>query len=250
MRRSLLIFVLFSISLLSVKSQERGRGIHRNIALRVSYLLCSSSLSAYTDGETARQMERQGMVNIHSIDKSIQVSLMYSRVDNFTGRVLYSDLHEAYLHPQTAKALAKAQKRLQRLRPDLSLRIYDACRPMSVQAKMWNVVKNTGKDIYVSNPAHGGGLHNYGLAVDITICEVNGDTIPMGTKIDYMGAAAHIDREAQLVTSHKISHSARKNRELLREVMRYAGFKPLRTEWWHFNFKSRKEAKAHYKVIK
>jgi D-alanyl-D-alanine dipeptidase len=195
-------------------------------------------------------MERQGMVNIHSVDKSIQVSLMYSRADNFTGRVLYSDLREAYLHPQAAKALMKAQKRLRRLRPDLSLKIYDACRPMSVQAKMWNVVKNTGKKIYVSNPANGGGLHNYGLAVDITICDMNGDTIPMGAKIDYMGAAAHIDREAQLVASHKISKTARKNRELLREVMRSAGFKPLRTEWWHFNFKSRKEAKAHYKVVR
>jgi zinc D-Ala-D-Ala dipeptidase len=213
-------------------------------------LLSSSSLSAHTDGETARRMERQGMVNIHSVDKSIQVSLMYSRADNFTGCVLYSDLHEAYMHPQAAKALMKAQKLLQKLRPDLSLKIYDACRPMAVQTKMWNVVKNTSKNIYVSNPAHGGGLHNYGLAVDITICNVNGDTIPMGTKIDYMGAAAHIDREAQLVVSHKISSTARRNRELLREVMRYAGFKPLRTEWWHFNFKSRKEAKAHYKVIR
>ena len=79
---------------------------------------------------------------------------------------------------------------------------------------------------------------------------MNGDTIPMGTKIDYMGTAAHIDREAQLVASHRISSTARRNRELLREVMRPAGFKPLRTEWWHFNFKSRKEAKAHYKVIR
>lgn len=227
-----------------------GRVIRRNIALGVLLLLCSSSISAHTDNETALQMERQGMVNIHSVDKSIQVSLMYSRADNFTGHVLYSDLREAYLHPQAAKALMKAQKRLRRLRPDLSLKIYDACRPMSVQAKMWNVVKNTGKNIYVSNPAHGGGLHNYGLAVDITICDMNGDTIPMGTKIDYMGTAAHIDGEAQLVASHKISNTARRNRELLREVMRSAGFKPLRTEWWHFNFKSRKEAKAHYKVIR
>ena len=222
----------------------------RNRVLIGLLLLYSSSISAHTDDETALQMERQGMVNIHSVDKSIQVSLMYSRADNFTGRVLYNDLCEAYLHPQAAKALMKAQKRLRKLRPDLSLKIYDACRPMSVQAKMWNVVKNTRKKIYVSNPANGGGLHNYGLAVDITICDMNGDTIPMGTKIDYMGTAAHIDREAQLVASHKISSIARRNRELLREVMRYAGFKPLRTEWWHFNFKSRKEAKAHYKVIR
>ena len=51
---------------------------------------------------------------------------MYTRADNFTGSVLYSDLREAYLHPDAAKALLKAQKRLKQLRPDLSLKIYDA----------------------------------------------------------------------------------------------------------------------------
>ena len=32
--------------------------------------------------------------------------------------------------------------------------------------------------------------------------------------------------------------------------MAAAGYKVLNTEWWHFNFKSRAEAKANYKVIK
>ena len=96
--------------------------------------------------------------------------------------------------------------------------------------------------IYVSNPAHGGGLHNYGLAVDITLCDAKGDSLPMGTKIDHLGIAAHIDQENQLVAKGTISKRAQQNRQLLRQVMRYAGFKPLRTEWWHFNFKSRAEA--------
>ena len=114
---------------------------------------------------------------------------------------------------------------------------------------MWNQVKKTAQRIYVSNPAHGGGLHNYGLAVDITLCNLKGDSIPMGTKVDHLGREAHIDIEAQLVAERKISQQARKNRQLLREVMRSAGFKPLRTEWWHFNFKSRAEAKQKYRVI-
>ena len=140
---------------------------------------------------------------------------------------------------------------LRRLRPDLSLAVYDAGRPMSVQQKMWNVVKDTPKYFYVSNPARGGGLHNYGLAVDLTLCDAaTGDTLDMGTRIDYMGAAAHIDREDELRCRGKLSAQAVRNRQLLRRVMREAGFKPLRTEWWHFNFKSRAEAKARYKVIR
>ena len=199
---------------------------------------------------TARSMERQGMVNVQRLDPSIEVSLMYSRPDNFTGRVLYDDLREGYLHPKAAQALIKAQKRLKELRPDLSLIIFDATRPMSIQQKMWDVVKNTPKYFYVSNPARGGGMHNYGMAVDISICKVGGDTIPMGAKVDFMGDLSHIDREAQLVAQHRITAEAKANRELLREAMAAGGFRPLRTEWWHFNLCSRQEAKKLYKVIK
>ena len=189
-------------------------------------------------------------MDISDIDKSIKVSLMYSRADNFTGRVLYGDLREAYLHPLAAAALKKAQARLRQLRPDLSLKVYDAARPMSIQQKMWDAVKDTDHSFYVSNPKNGGGLHNYGLAVDLTLCRANGDTIPMGTRIDNMTVLSHIDREEQLADQKKISREALANRRLLREVMKYAGWKPLRTEWWHFNLRSRAEAKKNFKVIK
>ncbi len=147
----------------------------------------------------AQSISSQGYVNIKDVDPTIRVSLMYSRPDNFTGKVLYSDLHDAYLHPDAAKALKKCQQYLKSRHPELSLIIYDAARPMSVQQKMWNAVKGTSKNIYVSNPANGGGLHNYGFAVDITICNTKNDTIPMGTKIDYMGAAAHPEYEADML---------------------------------------------------
>ena len=201
-------------------------------------------------GKTEVALSQAGYVNVRELDPTLQVSLMYARADNFVGSVLYDDLRQAYLHPEAAAALVKAQKRLKQLRPELSLKIYDAARPMHIQQKMWNKVKNTSMKIYVSNPAHGGGLHNYGLAVDITLCDAKGDSLPMGTKIDHLGIAAHIDQESQLVSKGTISKRAQQNRQLLRQVMRYAGFKPLRTEWWHFNFKSRAEAKRLYKVIK
>ena len=200
---------------------------------------------------TAKRMAEQGMVDVLSVDSTIQVSLMYSRADNFTGKVLYADLREAYLHPKAAAAVAKAQQALKKLRPELSLKIYDATRPMSVQQKMWNAVAGTSKNIYVSNPRNGGGMHNYGLAVDITLCKAaTGDTLDMGTKVDFLGSYAHIDNEAALVSRHIITKEAKQNRELLRKVMTEAGFKPLKTEWWHFNLVSRAEAKAHYKAIK
>lgn len=200
---------------------------------------------------TARRMAEQGLVDILSVDSTIQVSLMYARPDNFTGKILYTDLREAYLHPKAAAALARAQQALRKLHPELSLKIYDATRPMSVQQKMWNTVAGTKQQNYVSNPRNGGGMHNYGLAVDITLCKAaTGDTLDMGTKVDFLGSYAHINDEAGLVAKHIISKEAKRNRELLRKVMSEAGFKPLRTEWWHFNLVSRAEAKAHYKAVK
>ena len=192
----------------------------------------------------AQDIASQGYVNMHDVDSTIRVSLMYTRPDNFVGKVLYTDLHEAYLHPDAAKALKKCQQRLKELNPRYSLIIYDAARPMSVQQVMWNAVKGTSKYIYVSNPANGGGLHNYGFAVDISICDEKGDTIPMGTKIDFMGNAAQPRYEAEMVRKGIITQKAVNNRKLLRDVMSYGGFKVLNTEWWHFNFKTRAQIKA------
>lgn len=192
----------------------------------------------------AQDIASQGYVNVKDVDPSIQVSLMYGRPDNFTGQVLYTDLKDAYLHPDAAKALGLCQQRLKELHPELSLQVYDAARPMSVQQKMWNVVKGTLKHIYVSNPANGGGLHNYGFAVDVTICDEKGDSIPMGTKIDHMGRAAHPEHEAEMVRKGVITQEVVNNRKLLREVMAVGGFSVLKTEWWHFNFKTRAQIKS------
>lgn len=222
----------------------------RKLLILIAIAASASTNSFAQQSKTARQMAEQGLVDILSVDSTIQVSLMYSRADNFTGKVLYTDLREAYLHPKAAKALAKAQKALKALRLDLSLKVYDATRPMSVQQKMWDALAGTGKQNYVSNPRNGGGMHNYGLAVDITLCDAaTGDTLDMGTKVDFLGSYAHITDEAGLVARHIITPQAKKNRELLRKVMSEAGFMPLKTEWWHFNLVSRAEAKAHYKAV-
>lgn len=90
--------------------------------------LAGSAACAQTPGRTAQAMERAGFVDVRSMDSTIRVSLMYARADNFTGRVLYTDLHEAYLHPKAARALAKAQKILKTSHPELSLKVYDAAR--------------------------------------------------------------------------------------------------------------------------
>lgn len=92
-------------------------------------------------------------------------------------------------------------------------------------------------------------MHNYGLAVDVSIVNENGEALPMGTEVDHLGIEAHITHEVELVKSGRISKEAYQNRLLLRQVMKDAGFRALNSEWWHFNRCSREEAKQRYKRI-
>lgn len=216
-------------------------------------LLCffGSGSASGSKSKTAQSMARQGLVDIRDIDPTIRVDLMYAKASNFTGRVLYTDLREAYLLPPAAYALKRAQKLLKERHPSYSLLVYDAARPMHIQQKMWDVVAHTSKQIYVSNPAHGGGLHNYGMAVDISIVDGRGRPLDMGTPVDYMGRKAHVRDEAYLVRKGLISKAAYANRRLLRAVMTAAGYHVLPTEWWHFNYKTRRQLRAgRYKVIR
>ena len=196
----------------------------------------------------AAQPGFKGLVNIKDVDSTVIVDLMYTRADNFVGEKMYG-FSEAYLHPTAARAVKKANALLRKINPSLRLIIYDAARPMSVQRKMWNKVKGTRQQNYVSNPANGGGLHNYGLAVDVSIVDNKGDTLTMGTLVDALTPLSHIDKEAALVKAGRLTSEAVRTRELLRRVMREAGFRSLRSEWWHFNFTTRADARANYRVI-
>ncbi len=190
----------------------------------------------------------EGFLRIQDLDSTIAVDLMYAKSDNFVGEVMY-DFTEAYLHPKAAHAVVEANRLLSQAHPGWRLCIYDATRPMRVQQIMWDKVKGTPQQNYVSNPARGGGLHNYGLAVDVSIIDEKGDSIDMGTKVDALTPLSHTDREEELVRQGKISREAMENRRLLRRVMTEAGFKPLRSEWWHFNFTTRADARANYRVV-
>lgn len=190
----------------------------------------------------------EGFLRIQDLDNTIAVDLMYAKSDNFVGEVMY-DFTEAYLHPKAAHAVVEANRLLSQAHPGWRLCIYDATRPMRVQQIMWDKVKGTPQQNYVSNPARGGGLHNYGLAVDVSIIDEKGDSIDMGTKVDALTPLSHTDREEELVQQGKISREAMENRRLLRRVMTEAGFKPLRSEWWHFNFTTRADARANYRVV-
>lgn len=244
---------LLLATILLTSSCHSGNGQHNAVPTTDTLPdTCAAAIAAPpipAKSRTAHHLDSLGYLNITEADSTIAVDLMYSHDDNFTGQVLYTDLREAYLHPDALKCLLQAQRLLREEHPGYRLIVYDAARPLSVQQKMWDTVKGTPQRNYVSNPAHGGGLHNYGLAVDISILDDEGLALDMGTPVDHLGPEASIGQEAQLVAQGKLTEAARQNRLLLRRVMKQAGFRPLPSEWWHFNLVSRQTARSRYPLI-
>ena len=157
------------------------------------------------------------------LDKNFILNLKYATEDNFVDRQLY-DCPRCFLHPDAAQALLKVQEELSKL--DYTLMLFDCYRPWSVQQALWDIMPNAS---YVTPPKKGS-MHNRGLAVDLTIAHLNGDTLEMGTPFDYFGARGH-----HTYTHHTSTVQA--NRALLKSTMAKYGFSSIRTEWWHYNYR-------------
>lgn len=248
------IYFLLTVCLLLCFCCRRGHiaaeGVTRFVQVEDSLLISDSVLCAIGRmKEASMRMQEMGLVEITEIDSSVRVELKYATPDNFTGKVLYRSLRRAYLLPEAAAALKRAQQLLKREQPGWSLVVYDAARPMTVQREMWERVKGTPHQRYVSNPARGGGLHNYGAAVDVSLVDTTGMLVDMGCGFDDFGPKARVDREPELLKWGVLTADQIENRLLLRKVMVESGFRVLPGEWWHFNWMSRQEAIKCLKVI-
>jgi D-alanyl-D-alanine dipeptidase len=191
------------------------------------------------------------LVNIQLLHAAIRVELKYASTDNFMKKRLYKRLNAAFLQKDIAERLAKCQASLSLIDTNLHLLVYDAVRPVSVQKEMWkalDTVPFAERVKFVSNPLNKS-LHNYGAAVDLTICTSQGIPLDMGAGYDDIRAIAHPRMEDYFLASGELTTTQVDNRRLLRKVMRSQGFTNLSTEWWHFNGCSRNTARKKYRVL-
>lgn len=223
------------------------------LALLVTlYSCCNTQQQAVNpDADTATEarMRAAGLVDIHDVDSTIAVHLVYATPYNFMGRVLYKDMKKAFMLPEMAQKLVNANKLLKKIRPDLNIIIYDAARPISVQQEMWNSVEGTDMEDFVANPARGGGNHNFATAVDVTIIDSAGNPVPMGAEFDCFTDASRINNEQELLDEGIITKRELDYRLLLRKVMTESGFETIEEEWWHFNHVNIKYARENLKLI-
>lgn len=192
-----------------------------------------------------------GLVDIALLDSSIIVDLKYASTDNFMKMDLYGDLDQAFLQPDVALKLVKAQQELKKLHPDYSLVVYDAVRPRSIQQRMWDSVKMPiqEKVKFIANPKNAS-LHNFGAAVDVSIVDLKTNcALDMGVPFDFIGEEAHPEKEELMLQAGKITQQHIDNRKLLRLVMGKGGFFNIHSEWWHFNSCKRDSAYVWYKLI-
>ena len=221
------------------------------MAFAVLMMVASTSVWAQKKSKIEKELEALGLQNVAEEIPGIEVYMVYATPYNFMGRVLYDELDEAYLVPQAMEMLRKANDYLRKRRMDLHLVVYDAARPRSIQEQMWKVVEGTDLEDFVANPhKRGGGPHNFGIAVDVTLVDCTGHPIPMGSEYDYFGDRSRSDMEQELFENGEITRRELLNRRLLREVMTHAGWIVEPSEWWHFNAMPTAEAREKLPVIK
>ena len=210
---------------------------------------CSQQCNA-EKADYLNSLKAQGLIDVMDSIPGLDVYLVYSTPYNFMGRVLYKNLDRALLAEPAYKKLKRAQEILREKRMDLHFLIYDAVRPVSIQREMWKVVEGTNLEDFVANPhKRKGGPHNFGIAVDLTLCDCAGNPLPMGSEYDYFGDRARVDKEEELFKSGEITYRELKNRQLLREIMVEAGWIVEPSEWWHFGAMTTKEASEKLPVI-
>ncbi len=187
-------------------------------------------------------------VDVQGLDPDIMVELKYASEDNFMGSAVYGGFKRAYLRRDAAMKLARANRYLKEMRPELTLLIGDALRPRRISWRMWKELEGSPMQRYVADP-RAGSMHNYGCAVDITITGIDGKRLDMGTPIDFFGELAQPRYEQKFLKEGQLTKEQIENRRLLRRVMRAAGFHGIQSEWWHFEAFDKVHIRKTYSIV-
>jgi D-alanyl-D-alanine dipeptidase len=177
------------------------------------------------------------LIEISPSQFDVILDLRYASDNNVCGHKMYA-FPFCYLNNDAADGLKKAITLAKNA--GFKIKIWDAFRPFEVQKYMFNKFpSNDPNGGFVSNPEGGAIPHCRGAAIDLTLCDLSGKELDMGTDFDeFTDLAFH--------RCDKISYEAQKNRLILAGIMSLAGFDFYSKEWWHYQlFDARK-----YEVVR
>lgn len=151
--------------------------------------------------------------------------IKYATEENFTKKQIY-DCPRCLLRKDAALALKNAFELV--YQAGYGLKVFDCYRPAPYQQRLWDVMPDKR---YVAPPWKGS-MHSRGGAVDLTLIYLDSKKeVNMGTPYDFFGKEAHPAYKS-------LPDSTLQHRKLLTQCMTDAGFRPITSEWWHFDFGS------------
>jgi D-alanyl-D-alanine dipeptidase len=190
--------------------------------LRVWLIAIALCGVAVADGRGAEPRD-DDLVDVAGVIRDAVIDMRYATADNFTGKELYP-VARCKLRRAVAARLARAATALRA--QDRRLVLWDCYRPSAIQKELWRRVPDPR---YVANPRVGS-KHGRGAAVDVALADTAGKLVALPTKFDEFSAAAHRDH-ALAADRGEAGVEARR----LEKAMVDAGWKPMPTEWWHFD---------------
>lgn len=187
----------------------------------------------------------EGFSYLEDIDASIVQQIVGATSENLLGHPWAGyEAHRCIVSTALGKNLAKVQKDAKA--QGLSLLVYDAYRPLravedfvfwsqdttDTKTKADYYPYTDKKDFFALGYIGMRSFHCRGAAVDLTLVPLDTPNQPldMGTSLDFMDETSH-------TANPGISPEAKKNRQLLCDLMHAHGFENYEKEWWHFNLK-------------
>ena len=170
------------------------------------------------------------LVDLTSLDPTIQLDIRYATTNNFMNAVFYED-SRAFLQRPAADAVGRAHRGLAPY--GYGLLIHDGYRPWYVTKMFWDATPAYQHE-FVANPASGS-RHNRGAAVDLSLYGLlTGEPIEMPGSYDEFSHRSYADYPGGTARQ-------RWHRDLLRRVMEAEGFTVNPGEWWHFDYRDWRE---------
>jgi len=182
-----------------------------------------------------------GFVYISKALPEAKLDVRYATTHNFTGRVVEGYLSDNIsITKEAAKALKKASEELKS--KGYGIIIYDAYRPKRAvdsfikwsQEPENNLTKAEfypdfqKEQLFKLGYLAKRSAHSRGSTVDLTLFDLNtGEPLDMGSPYDFLGPISNHG-------TNLINETQTKNRNILKDAMKNAGFKELKTEWWHY----------------
>ena len=162
----------------------------------------------------------QNLVKVNKKKLEVLIDLRYPTSNNFTNEKV-SLLNECFIHKIAYEHLELAVKIAKR--QNLIIKIFDAYRPVYVQKKLWDFLPDS---TFIAPPSKGS-PHSRGVAIDLTLVDLNGNELDMGTEFDEFSRLSYHG-------CHDVSEKSHRNRLILLGIMTDAGWDFFRNEWWHY----------------